>query len=188
MGNLKIILILFFLIFFTTKIEAAPREKILFIPHDARPISFQQTAEVVEQLGYEVLTPPEEYFGGKEDYMGNPDALWNWLEENVKNANAAVIATDSLFYGGLIPSRKHDIPQSIINDRLERFKNLNVNNPDLKIYVFASLMRTPKYGIEGFTEEPDYYVQYGNKIFNLTVMLQNKFFILDKFGSLDKVI
>ena len=146
-------------------------EKILFISHDARPISFQQTAEVVEQLGYEILTPPEEYFGGKEDYMGQPDKLWDWLEDNVKNADAVVIATDSLFYGGLIPSRKHNIPQSIINNRLERFKSLHIDNPNLKIYVFASLMRTPKEGIEGFTEEPDYYVTYGSRIFNLTALI-----------------
>ena len=151
--------------------SAAHREKIIFIPHDARPICFQQTAEVVEQLGYEVLTPPEEYFGGKEDYMGQPDELWKWLESNVKSAKVAVIAADSLFYGGLIPSRKHEIPQSVIDSRLDRFKALHFNNPKLKIYVFASLMRTPKEGVAGFTEEPDYYVPYGWRIFRLTALM-----------------
>ena len=157
--------------FFPTLCSAANKEKILFIPHDARPICFQQTAEVIEQLGYEVLTPPEEFFGGKGDYMGQPDELWKWLESNVKSAKVAVIAADSLFYGGLIPSRKHEISQSVIDSRLERFKALHINNPNMKIYVFASLMRTPQEGVAGFTEEPDYYVTYGNRIFNLTALM-----------------
>ena len=70
----------------------------------------------------------------------------------------------------MIPSRKHNISQAVINKRMERFKALHVNNPDLKLYIFASLMRTPEYGTAGFTEEPDYYVQYGNNIFNLTAL------------------
>ena len=166
-----LILILGLFCLLSSPCSAASKDKIIFIPHDARPICFQQTAEVVEQLGYKVLTPPEEYFGGKEDYMGQPDELWKWLEENVKSAKIAVIASDSLFYGGLIPSRKHEIPQSVIDSRLERFKALHVNNPKLKIYVFTSLMRTPKEGVAGFTEEPDYYVTYGRKFFNLTALI-----------------
>ena len=165
------LLILGLFCLFPTSCSAANKEKIIFIPHDARPICFQQTAEVVEQLGYEVLTPPEEFFGGKEDYMGQPEELWKWLESNVKSAKVAVIAADSLFYGGLIPSRKHEISQSVIDSRLERFKALHTKNPKMKIYVFTSLMRTPQQGVAGFTEEPDYYVTYGSKIFNLTALM-----------------
>ena len=168
-----IFICLLILIPFQAFVEAS-KEKILFIPHDARPISFHQTAEVVEQLGYDIVTPPEEFFGGKEDYMGQPNELWQWLEDNINTANVAVIASDSLFYGGLIPSRKHEIPQSIIDDRLERFKALQLKNPNLKIYVFTSLMRTPKEGTAGFTEEPNYYVNYGSKIFNLTALIDKK--------------
>ena len=39
--------------------KAAPvTEKILFIPHDGRPISSKQTADVVKKLGYDVVMPP----------------------------------------------------------------------------------------------------------------------------------
>lgn len=171
MKYLVLLLILGLVHFLPTLCSAAEKEKIIFIPHDARPICFQQTAEVVEQLGYKVLTPPEEFFGGKEDYMGQPEELWKWLEDNVKSAKVAVIAADSLFYGGLIPSRKHEIPQAVIDSRLERFKALHTKNPKMKIYVFTSLMRTPQEGVAGFTEEPDYYVTYGSRIFNLTALM-----------------
>ena len=40
---------------------SASAEKILFVPHDDRPISRQQPIEVVAQLGYEILTPPAEF-------------------------------------------------------------------------------------------------------------------------------
>ena len=32
-------------------------------------------------------------------------------------------------------------------------------------------MRTPQEGVAGFTEEPDYYVTYGSRIFNLTALM-----------------
>ena len=38
-------------------------EKILYIPHDNRPISDKQTAEVISKLGYEVVVPPDNMLG-----------------------------------------------------------------------------------------------------------------------------
>ena len=43
---------------------------ILFVPHDNRPISFKQTADNIRDLGYEVLTPPEELLGNREKTAG----------------------------------------------------------------------------------------------------------------------
>ena len=42
------------------KAEDAP-EKIIFIPHDNRPISDKQTADVVRKLGYDVISCPKIY-------------------------------------------------------------------------------------------------------------------------------
>ena len=68
-------------------------DKILFIPHDNRPISDKQTAEVVKKLGYDVVIPPDEILGDRQN-LGNPDALWTWLEANAVDAKAAVISSD----------------------------------------------------------------------------------------------
>ncbi len=46
-------------------------EKIIFIPHDSRPISSTQTADVVTKAGYEVIVPPTELLGSRED-LGHP--------------------------------------------------------------------------------------------------------------------
>ena len=137
--------------------SASAAQKILFIPHDDRPVSCQQPAEVVAQLNYKVIMPPTEL-------LTKPDDLWQWLNENAPTANAAVVSSDALLYSGLIPSRSHEIPADVLAARVENFRTLRENNPDLKIYLFGSLMRTPSFGTPGDREEPDYYGQYGAQI------------------------
>lgn len=145
----------------------ASAEKILFIPHDNRPISSQQPAEVVAQLGYEILMPPLEL-------LTQTNELWQWLNENTPSVNAAVVGSDVLLYGGLIASRSHNIPAEEVFARVEKFKTLREKNPNLKIYVFGSLMRTPFFSTPGDIEEPDYYGQYGGEIFQYTALLDKQ--------------
>lgn len=160
----KFLLVLVALLLMT---NAASAEKILFIPHDNRPVSNQQPAEVVAQLGYEILMPPAEL-------LTRPDELWHWLDENAPSADAAVIATDALLYGGLIPSRSHNIDADELQARLKRLETLRQKNFFLKIYAFGSLMRTPRYGTPGDIEEPAYYGEHGGDIFALTALLDKK--------------
>ena len=42
-------------------------KKIVYIPIDTRPVNDRQTVEVAEKLGYEVLVPPAEILGGRDD-------------------------------------------------------------------------------------------------------------------------
>ena len=169
----KIILLMLLICLMPQDNSALAKEKILFVPHDNRPISYQQTAEVIEQLGYEILLPPKKLLS-VENSDSHTDELWAWLEKNSKSARAAVIASDSMLYGGLIPSRKHEIDSEIISARVERFKKLHADNPRLKIYIFGSLMRTPHTGTAGDIEEPSYYAEYGEKIFKYTSLLDKQ--------------
>lgn len=140
---------------------------ILFIPHDDRPVSSKYPAEVVAQLDYEILSPPNEF-------LTAPNDLWAWFNENAARADAAVVSSDALLYGGLIPSRSHQIDADILYNRVENFKTLRENHPNLKIYLFGSLMRTPRFGTPGDREEPQYYGEYGARIFQLTRLLDKK--------------
>ena len=155
------------LICILTTCATASAEKILFIPHDNRPVSFKQPVDVVSQLGYEIISPPTEL-------LTKPDELWTWFNENAFLADAAVVSSDALLYGGLIPSRSHQIPADILTARVENFKTLRENNPNLNLYLFGSLMRTPQVGTPGDREEPDYYGQYGTAIFQLTRLLDKQ--------------
>lgn len=148
--------------------EKAP-DKIIFIPHDNRPISDKQTAAAVEKLGYDVIVPPENLLGNRQD-LGHPDELWQWLDENAKDARAAVISSDAMLYGSLVGSRKHEYTEEQILARAERFTAFRKENPKLSLYVFGSIMRTPRSGEASGHEEPGYYRNYGADIFRYTVL------------------
>ena len=146
-------------------VQQVPR--IIFVPHDNRPISDKQTAEVVQKLGYEVVVPPEEILGNRND-LGQPERLWQWLEANSEEAEAAVISSDSLLYGSLVGSRKHNYSQAEVIGRADRFRKFRAEHPKLQLYVFGSIMRTPRSGEASGHMEPSYYEHYGSDIFRYT--------------------
>lgn len=146
---------------------AAIRPKVLFIPHDDRPVSFSQTAGTIGTLDYDLVTPPKGLLGNRQS-QGNPDALWEWLLTAAKGADAVVLSSDTLLYGSLVGSRKHAYTNEEIMERIAHFERLKEENPRLKIYAFGSIMRSPRSSAGG--EEPSYYAQYGPDIFMLTAL------------------
>lgn len=157
-----------FMVSAATVSASSAKQKILFIPHDDRPVSFAQTADTVKQLDYEVITPPTELLGNRES-AGEPDALWAWLFTHAAEADVMVLSSDSLLYGSLVGSRKHAYEKEVVLKRAENFKRLHELRPRASLYVFGSIMRTPRSGAVG-GEEPGYYAQYGADIFNLTAL------------------
>ena len=126
------VLVMFAVLFALSNRVSFAAGKILFIPHDDRPISYHQTVDVLRQAGYEMLLPPKELLSNATN-MGHPDELWQWLQNNAAAADSAVIASDSMLYGGLIPSRKHEVPEENLMQRVEKFAELRQNNPRLRI-------------------------------------------------------
>lgn len=150
------------------------KEKILYIPHDGRPIVNKQTIEVLEKAGIEVISPPEEILGNR-DNLGDPDLLWDWLNKNAKkDLTAAVISSDALLYGSLVGSRKHEYDGDEILARADLFAEFRDKHKKLPLYVFGSIMRTPRTGFASGYEEPDYYRYYGANIFRLTELMDKK--------------
>ena len=156
-------------------VDAAKREpitdKIVFVPHDSRPISSKQTADVVQRVGYEIVVPPTELLGNREDW-GHPDELWTWLEESLARpgVKAAVISSDAVIYGSLVGSRKHSFTRAQVLERAARFDALQKAYPKMPLYVFGSIMRTPRSGEASGHEEPEYYRRYGADIFRYTLL------------------
>ena len=150
----------------------AQGKKILYVPIDNRPCNLFQVIEVAEKVGYEILTPPEEFLGTREN-RGDPEALWQWLNETAPQADAAVLSTDSLIYGSLIASRLHDLTAEQILERAQRFKAFHEKFPWLPIYSFGTIMRTPRTASNS-SIEPEYYKEYGTKFFNYTALLDKQ--------------
>ncbi|WP_405760554.1 DUF4127 family protein [Anaerovibrio slackiae] len=168
------------------KKKEAPRDKgtIVFIPHDNRPISDVETAETIRQLGYKVVVPPDELLGSNSN-LGDSDKLWQWLEDNttvphkkdkkppykpLPGIKAVVLSGDALIYGSLVGSRKHHFTQKELLERVKKFQEFKDSHPKVPMYVFSSIMRTPRTGEASGSEEPSYYFSYGTDIFRYTAL------------------
>lgn len=151
------------------------KKNILFVPLDNRPITSEQTVDSVAKLGYNVLTPPKEYLGTK-SFFGDPDGLWNWLEqttdENRDSIAAIVLSCDSMIYGSLVASRMHDFSNEILTERVRRFVDFHDKFPEIKIYAYSSIMRTLRF-VESGVENKNY-EKLGDKFFRYTVLLDKK--------------
>ena len=85
----------------------------------------------------------------------------------LKKADAAVISADSMVYGSLVASRKHDLSVETAQQRVNNFSRIHAANPNLKLYVFASIMRTPQTSEASGSEDASYYAKYGTDIARL---------------------
>ena len=143
---------------------AALAKTILYVPQDDRPVDYAYTVKTAEDAGYTVLTPPQKYLSGSQ-FQGSPDKLMNWVEENASKADAMVLSIDSLVYGGLVDSRKHNLDMDTLTNRLAKVEALHGKYGTVPIYVFSTVMRSPWAGGKGV--EPDYYLQVGSDIYQL---------------------
>lgn len=138
------------------------RGTMVYVPMDTRPVCKDYTVATMKAAGWDVLVPPEEMLSSA-DRNGQPDKLLEWLEQNTPKAVAVVASADALIYGGLVDSRTHHIEPSVLQSRVERLLSLKkkVHSPD--IYVFVTIMRSPK--ASAAPVEPVYYQEWGGKLF-----------------------
>ena len=134
----------------------------VYVPMDTRPVCKDYTVATMKAAGWDIMVPPEELLSSA-DRDGQPDKLLEWLEQNTTKAIAVVASADALIYGGLVDSRTHHIEPSVLQSRVERLLSLKkkVHSPD--IYVFVTIMRSPK--ASAAPVEPVYYQEWGGKLF-----------------------
>lgn len=143
---------------------------LLYVPADERPVSLEYVADTVKAAKLDILTPPVEDLASR-NRGGDNSQLWQWVLDNCKQADAIVLSADTMIYGGLVDSRTHHLFNYELKLRMDNFRKLKELNPTARIYVFSTIMRTPKMSAGGV--EPPYYETYGNDIFQLTA-LQDK--------------
>lgn len=144
--------------------SSAFAKTILYVPQDNRPVDYAYTVRTAEYAGYTVITPPERYLSGA-NFQGSPEQLMMWVQNNASQADAMVLSIDSLVYGGLVDSRKHNLPMDVLVRRIEKVEDLHRQFPKKPIYAFSTVMRSPWAGGKGV--EPDYYLQVGSDIYQL---------------------
>jgi hypothetical protein len=148
-------------------IPAVNAQTIVYIPADDRPVNLDYVVDTAKAVGVEIVTPPAIFLGSR-GKGGDPDGLWGWLFEKASLADDVIVSADSLLYGNLVVSRTHNIPMTVIEDRLNNFAKLKTLSPAMRIYVHTTIMRTPQTGADG--EEPLYYEKYGPSIFRISAL------------------
>lgn len=148
----------------------ARRLNIIYIPLDNRPVCADYVQQTLEAADCHIIMPPARYLATN-DKNGDPNGIWEWLQTKAPKADAAVVSTDSLIYGGLVASRTHNYSQEQLDARVKHLYELKTTLP-IKLYAFSTIMRTPR-ASKGRVE-PAYYSSIGPSIFAYSQMLDKK--------------
>ncbi|MCL2721148.1 MAG: DUF4127 family protein [Treponema sp.] len=143
--------------------------KTLLLPLDERPCNYifpQMIGSSNKEI--QIIVPDKKILGDKKN-PANIEKIENFLLSNITGCNNIVLSIDMLVYGGLIPSRLHFLKKEEAVSRLEILKKIKSINPNIKIYAFNCIMRTPQY--DSSDEEPDYYADYGFALFRRKYLL-----------------
>lgn len=138
-------------------------KKIVYLPLDERPCNYAFPAFLSENNKEFTLVEPPKTLLGKKKTPAEFFGLEAFLLQQCKDAYALVLSVDMLLYGGIVPSRLHGESKETLYSRLATLERLKEENPSLKIYAFALIMRCPSYSSSD--EEPDYYETCGREIF-----------------------
>lgn len=135
-------------------------KKVVMIPLDERPCNYNFPSQLPTG-DVKIVLPPFELMGNKK-IPGHVEQIHDWLLKEIVDADYAILAMDTLLYGGIVPSRLHEMDQEVLLKRLEIVRQVKKINPKIKLFGFELIMRCPWYSLSD--EEPDYYETYGSEI------------------------
>jgi len=147
-------------------------KRITFLPLDERPCNFRFPSMMSEENPDFILLTPDKKILGDKKRPADFNEVKKYLLLNAAESDYAVISADMLLYGGIVPSRLHNLCKSELTERLNVIDEMKKINPALKIYAFSLIMRCPQYSSDD--EEPTYYGEVGKEIFRLGEALDKK--------------
>jgi len=140
---------------------------IAVIPLDDRSVNYECIEMLGEAAGLHVLLPPKAWLGTPWR-AGQTDRLVGWLRESAPQADALVVAVDTLGYGGLVNSRRSADPLDVVMARLDVLRQIKQAQPALTILAFNVLMRINR-GNDA-EEEKAYWAIHGARLFRVSVL------------------
>lgn len=123
---------------------AAP---VVVVPLDDRPVTQQLPVMLGSIAGIPVLEPPRSTIG---HYLqpGDPQAIAQWLASpQTRDADAFVLSTDMLVYGGLVASRVPGLSVAQGYSRLRDVAALRALRPNAAFFGFGTIMRLAPTGV-----------------------------------------
>ncbi len=138
--------------------------KVVLLPLDERPCNYEFPQMLFHNEQFQMVRP---LALGDKKQPADASKILSFLRSSCKDADYLVLSMDMLLYGGLIPSRLHQLDEPVVQQRLDFIRELKQTNRKLKIYAFQCIMRCPKYSSSD--EEPDYYEICGAEIHKIGV-------------------
>jgi len=133
---------------------------IAFAPLDDRPVTRQLPQMLGRIAGVRVAEPPRALLGNYLTF-GKPDAIIAWLNSGVaRRADAVVVSTDMLAYGGLVASRVPGVPYSDAYFRLQELRTLRRLHPHGWIGAFGTVMRLAPTGVPALGPAANFFAAY----------------------------
>jgi hypothetical protein len=121
--------------------QASAQQQILLIPIDDRPATTQFAEMIARIAGRQTLMPPATDLG-RFTVPGSSQHIASWLLSfKGSKAEALVVSSDMLAYGGLIASRRHGIGLNAAASRLDTLKQFRTANPGVPVLAFSTIMR-----------------------------------------------
>lgn len=136
-------------------------DKIMFIPLDERPCNYNYPEMIYNITLDNLIKPPLSILGNKKD-PADVNELQEWILKNLEGVSHLILSIDMLVYGGIIPSRIHQLEEKDIFNRVQFIEIIKNINPDIKIFAYNLITRVPSYNSDD--EEPDYYEYHGANI------------------------
>jgi hypothetical protein len=140
-------------------------KRVAVLPMDDRPVNYDYPGYLARAAGLEVLLPPREWLGNPWRASRHAD-LVDWLAGTFPKADAAVVAIDTLAYGGLIPSRVSPEATEAVIARLGVLRDMNAAHPGKPILASSVVMRINR--SNSSEEEKPYWAEYGGRMFRLS--------------------
>lgn len=130
---------------------------VAFLPLDDRPVTRQLPAMLGAIAGERVLMPPRALLGR---YLtpGDPEAIGVWLRSpQTQGAQAVVVSTDMLAYGGLVASRTPATSIGVAIGRLRALETLHAREPSAWIAAFGTIMRLAPTAVPAIGNAADFF-------------------------------
>jgi hypothetical protein len=140
-------------------------KRIFLIPLDSRPVCYDMPRRLAAVAGLQLSMPAPNLLGQLKT-PANFKTLSRWVKNHLFENDPLIVALDTIAYGGLISSRVNDDPLSVLKKRIDDFFGQIRTDT---CFGFSSILRIPNYNFA--EEEPDYWNQYGKKLYQYSVNL-----------------
>ena len=142
---------------------------LLIAPLDKRPVCYSFLQQLSAFSGVTIDLPPQAILGQLKQ-PADRTALLQWIQQTTPHSEQAIVSTDLLSSGGLIPTRVQTDSLSVLQANIDTCLTALGSMP---CHGVQSILRIPNYNHA--EEEPDYWEDYGAVLYQASESLHRQY-------------